>query len=122
MIRVAGVVLPSKKHIKIALLSVFGIGLTRSLQICKQINLDPTTKVSELTEEAIKLIQQAVASFQVEGDLRRKISMDIKRLKDIKCYRGLRHRRRLPVRGQRTKTNARTAKGRKKGSKKGETK
>lgn len=116
MIRVAGVILPPKKHIRIALLSVFGIGLTRSLQICKSIGLDPSTKVSELTDQIIKSIQQAVSDFQVEGDLRRKISMDIKRLKDIKCYRGLRHRRRLPVRGQRTKTNARTAKGRKKGS------
>ncbi len=116
MIRVAGVILPPKKHIKIALLSVFGIGLTRALQVCKKIGLDPSTKVSELTEQAIKSIQQAVAEFQVEGDLRRKVSMDIKRLKDIKCYRGLRHRRRLPVRGQRTKTNARTAKGRKRGA------
>ena len=115
MIRVAGVVLPPKKHIRIALLSIFGIGLTRALEICKQIGLDPTIKVSELTDDAIKSIQQAVATFQVEGDLRRKVSMDIKRLKDIKCYRGLRHRRRLPVRGQRTKTNARTAKGRKRG-------
>jgi small subunit ribosomal protein S13 len=118
MIRVAGVILPPKKHIKIALLSVFGIGLTRSLQICQKIGLNPSTKVAELTEQAIKSIQQAVSEFQVEGDLRRKISMDIKRLKDIKCYRGLRHRRRLPVRGQRTKTNARTAKGRKKGAEK----
>lgn len=118
MIRVAGVILPPKKHIKIALLSIFGIGLTRALEICKNIGLDPSTKVSELTEQAVKAIQQAVASFQVEGDLRRKVSMDIKRLKDIKCYRGLRHRRRLPVRGQRTKTNARTAKGRKKSSEK----
>jgi small subunit ribosomal protein S13 len=116
MIRVAGVILPPKKHIKIALLSVFGIGLTRALQVCKKIGLDPSTKVSELTEQAIKSIQQAVAEFQVEGDLRRKVSMDIKRLKDIKCYRGLRHRRRLPVRGKRTKTNARTAKGRKRGA------
>ncbi len=116
MIRVAGVILPPKKHIKIALLSVFGIGLTRALQICQKINLNPATKVSELTEQAIKSIQQAVSEFQVEGDLRRKVSMDIKRLKDIKCYRGLRHRRRLPVRGQRTKTNARTAKGHKRGA------
>ena len=118
MIRVAGVILPPKKHIKIALLSIFGVGLTRALHICNQIGLDPTTKVSDLTEQAVKAIQQAVSGFQVEGDLRRKISMDIKRLKDIKCYRGLRHRRRLPVRGQRTKTNARTAKGRKKSSEK----
>lgn len=118
MIRVAGVILPPKKHIKIALLSVFGIGLTRALQICQKIGLNPSTKVSDLTEQAIKSIQQVVAEFQVEGDLRRKISMDIKRLKDIKCYRGLRHRRRLPVRGQRTKTNARTAKGHKRGTEK----
>jgi len=116
MIRVAGVILPPKKHIKIALLSIFGIGITRALQICNNIGLEPTTKVSDLTEQAIKLIQQAVAEFQVEGDLRRKVSMDIKRLKDIKCYRGLRHRRRLPVHGQRTRTNASTVKGRRKGT------
>lgn len=116
MIRVAGVILPPKKHIRIALMNIFGIGLTRSLKICQNIGLDPAIKVSDLSEQNIKSIQQAVSEYQVEGDLRRKVSMDIKRLKDIKCYRGLRHRRRLPVRGQRTKTNARTAKGRKKSS------
>ena len=116
MIRVAGVILPNKKHIKIALLSIFGIGLTRAMEICQKIGIDPATKVSDLTEQAVKSIQQIVSEFQVEGDLRRKVAMDLKRLKDIKCYRGIRHRRRLPVRGQRTRTNARTAKGRKRGS------
>ncbi|MGD0465652.1 MAG: 30S ribosomal protein S13 [Gammaproteobacteria bacterium] len=116
MIRVAGVILPHKKHIRIALLSIFGIGLTRAMEICRKIGVDPTTKVSDLTEQAVKAIQQIVSEFQVEGDLRRKVAMDLKRLKDIKCYRGIRHRRRLPVRGQRTRTNARTAKGRKRGS------
>ncbi len=116
MIRVAGVILPNKKHIKIALLSIFGIGLTRAMEICQKIGIDPATKVSDLTEQAVKSIQQVVSEFQVEGDLRRKVAMDLKRLKDIKCYRGIRHRRRLPVRGQRTRTNARTAKGRKRGS------
>ncbi len=118
MIRVSGVILPPKKHIKIALLSIFGIGLTRAMEICKKINIDPSTKVSNLTEQAVKAIQQAITEFQVEGDLRRKVAMDLKRLKDIKCYRGIRHRRRLPVRGQRTRTNARTSKGRKRGSEK----
>lgn len=116
MIRVSGVILPHKKHIKVALLSVFGIGITRAAQICQKVEVNPSTKVSDLTEQEVKAIQHAVSEFQVEGDLRRKVAMDLKRLKDIKCYRGMRHRRRLPVRGQRTRTNARTAKGRKRGS------
>ena len=116
MIRVAGVILPHKKHIKVALLSIFGIGLTRAMEVCQKIGVNPATKVSDLTEQTVKAIQQVVSELQVEGDLRRKVAMDLKRLKDIKCYRGIRHRRRLPVRGQRTRTNARTAKGRKRGS------
>lgn len=118
MIRVSGIILPHKKHIRIALRSIFGVGATKSIQICQKININPATKVSDLTEQEVKAIQQAVNEFQVEGELRRKIAMDLKRLKDIKCYRGIRHRRRLPVRGQRTRTNARTAKGRKRGSEK----
>lgn len=116
MIRVAGVVLPPKKHIHVALrTSVFGIGPTRALQICKELNIDPTTKVSDITESVATAIAKVVEGFEVEGDLRRRIAMNIKRLQDIKCYRGIRHRRRLPVRGQRTKTNARTRKGKKTG-------
>ena len=80
MIRVAGVILPNKKHIKIALLSIFGIGLTRAMEICQKIGIDPATKVSDLTEQAVKSIQQIVSEFQVEGDLRRKVAMDLKRL------------------------------------------
>jgi small subunit ribosomal protein S13 len=118
MIRVSGVILPPKKHIRIALLSIFGIGITKSVLICNKAGINPSTKVADLTEQEVKAIQQAVSDFQVEGDLRRKVAMDLKRLKDIKCYRGIRLRRRLPVRGQRTRTNARTAKGRKRGSEK----
>lgn len=118
MIRVSGVILPHKKHICIALLSIFGIGKTKSKEICNRININPETKVSDLTEQEVKAIQLAVGEIQVEGELRRKVAMDLKRLKDIKCYRGIRHRRRLPVRGQRTRTNARTAKGRKRGAEK----
>jgi len=118
MIRVSGVILPHKKHINIALLSIFGVGKTKSNEICNKVNISPTTKVADLTEQEVKAIQHAVGELQVEGELRRKIAMDLKRLKDIKCYRGIRHRRRLPVRGQRTRTNARTAKGRKRGAEK----
>jgi len=113
MIRIAGVILPQNKHISIALRSIYGIGLTRSLQICEKVGVEPSVKVSEVEEDIAALIQKAVQEFEIEGDLRRRIAMNIKRLRDIKCYRGLRHRMGLPVRGQRTKTNARTRKGKK---------
>lgn len=113
-IRVAGVILPPNKHIRIALRSVFGIGAHRAELICQKIGVDPSAKVVDLKDEYASLIQDAVNEFEVEGDLRRRVAMDIKRLIDIKCYRGLRHKRGLPVRGQRTRTNARTRKGRKK--------
>ncbi len=112
-IRVSGVILPPHKHIRIALRSVYGIGNFRSLAICAKVGVNPATKVNELKEEYAPLIQEAVNQYEVEGDLRRRVAMDIKRLVDIKCYRGLRHKKGLPVRGQRTKTNARTRKGRK---------
>lgn len=113
MIRVAGVILPHNKHISIALRSVYGIGRTRALQICEKVGIKPSLKVSDISEDIATLIQKAVQEFEIEGDLRRRIAMNIKRLRDIKCYRGLRHRVGLPVRGQRTKTNARTRKGKK---------
>ncbi len=113
MIRISGVILPPSKHISIALRSVYGVGKTRALQICKEAGINPAAKVSELAEDVTTAIQKVVNEFEVEGDLRRRIAMNIKRLRDIKCYRGMRHRLGLPVRGQRTKTNSRTRKGRK---------
>lgn len=119
MIRVSGVILPPNKHIVIALESVFGIGPARALQICKAVGVETSVKVSDLKDDVVTLIQRAAAEFEVEGDLRRRIAINIKRLRDIKCYRGLRHRMGLPVHGQRTRTNARTRKGKKKGNKGG---
>jgi small subunit ribosomal protein S13 len=113
MIRIAGVILPNK-HISIALRSIYGIGRTRSLEICKKVGIEPSIKVSDISEDVAALLQKVVQEFEIEGDLRRRIAMNIKRLRDIKCYRGLRHRVGLPVRGQRTRTNARTRKGKKK--------
>src|SRR5215467_619672 len=113
-IRVSGVILPPNKHIRIALRSIYGVGNPRALAICAKIGVDPATRVVDLKDEYTSLIQEAVNQYEVEGDLRRRVAMDIKRLGDIKCYRGLRHKRGLPVRGQRTRTNARTRKGRKK--------
>lgn len=113
MIRVSGVILPPNKHVGIALRSIYGIGRTRALLICEGAGVEPSVKVSDLQDDVVTLIQKTVAEFEVEGDLRRRIAMNIKRLRDIKCYRGLRHRMGLPVRGQRTKTNARTRKGKK---------
>lgn len=115
-IRISGVIIPQHKHIRIALQSVFGIGSHRANEICKKVGIDPSIKVVDLKDEYTVSIQDAVNEYEVEGDLRRRIAMDIKRLGDIKCYRGLRHKRGLPVRGQRTKTNARTRKGRKRQS------
>lgn len=115
-IRISGVILPPNKHIRIALRSVYGIGNTRALAICKKIGIEPSTKVVDLKDDYTAVLQDAINEYEVEGDLRRRVAMDIKRLGDIKCYRGLRHKRGLPVRGQRTKTNARTRKGRKRQS------
>ena len=111
MIRVSGVIMPPNKHVVIALQSIFGIGRTRAIQICTAVGVEPSVKISALDEDTVTSIQKAVTDFEVEGDLRRRIAINIKRLRDIKCYRGLRHRRGLPVRGQRTHTNARTRKG-----------
>ena len=111
MARIAGINIPTDKHIVIALQSIFGIGQTRSKLICETLKLEPSTKVSELTEDQLESIRVAVSKYEVEGDLRREVSMNIKRLRDLGCYRGIRHRKSLPLRGQRTKTNARTRKG-----------
>lgn len=111
MARIAGVNIPVHKHTAIGLTSIYGIGKTRAIEICQSCDLDPSVKIKDLTEEQVEVLRGAVAKFTVEGDLRRVISMDIKRLMDLGCYRGRRHRRSLPLRGQRTKTNARTRKG-----------
>ena len=112
MARIAGVDLPRKKRIEIGMTYIYGIGRTTSQNILSRINLDPNTKTDDLTEEQINDIRKAIDSdCKVEGELRTQISMNIKRLMDLGCYRGLRHRKSLPVRGQRTSTNARTRKG-----------
>jgi small subunit ribosomal protein S13 len=110
--RIAGVDLPRKKRIEIGLTYIYGIGKTTSQRILSGLSIDPGTKTDDLTEEQINNIRKAIDSeFKVEGELRTEISMNIKRLMDLGCYRGLRHRKSLPVRGQRTSTNARTRKG-----------
>ena len=114
MARIAGVNIPENKHVEISLTHIFGIGRTTAQTISKELKIDYTRKISELTEDEIELIRSSVAKINVEGDLRREISTNIKRLMDLKSYRGVRHRRKLPTRGQRTKTNARTRKGAKK--------
>jgi len=112
MARIAGVDLPRRKHILHALPYLYGIGQSLSAQICRKADVDPTKKVDELTDAEVKRVRDTIDSdFLVEGDLRREVQMNIKRLMDLGCYRGLRHRRGLPVRGQRTHTNARTRKG-----------
>jgi small subunit ribosomal protein S13 len=112
--RIAGINIPLNKHIVIALTSIYGIGDSRAQQICAAAGIDPTTPVKDLAEPEVAKLRTAVDQFEVEGDLRREISMNIKRLMDLGCYRGIRHRRGLPLRGQRTRTNARTRKGPKK--------
>ncbi|MFT7559941.1 MAG: small subunit ribosomal protein S13 [Flavobacteriales bacterium] len=111
MARIAGVNVPDNKHAVISLTYVFGIGRTTSKQICAAAGIEETAKISSLSEAQVDAIRNEVAKFTVEGDLRREVSMNIKRLMDLGTYRGLRHRRNLPLRGQRTKTNARTRKG-----------
>lgn len=111
MARIVGVDLPRDKRVEIALTYIFGIGRAQSLKILSQTNIDKNTRVRDLTEEEVNQLREIIRGMQTEGDLRREISLNIKRLIEIGCYRGLRHRRGLPVRGQRTKTNARTRKG-----------
>ena len=117
MARIAGVDLPRNKHANIALTYIYGIGNSRAARILDQANVDPMKKVSDLSEEEVNRIRQVIeAEGLVEGDLRKEVSMNIKRLIEIGSYRGFRHRRNLPVRGQRTHTNARTRKGPRKGT------
>ncbi|HYE37131.1 30S ribosomal protein S13 [Methylocaldum sp.] len=111
MARIAGVNIPDHKHLVISLTAIYGVGRSRAALICENAGLSPSIKVKELGEGDIERIREEVAKFVVEGDLRRESAMNIKRLMDLGCYRGMRHRRGLPVRGQRTRTNARTRKG-----------
>ena len=112
MARISGVDLPREKRVEIGLTYIYGIGVTSSNRILSQAGVDPNTRVKDLTDDEVKKIAEVIAETQVvEGDLRRQIAMDIKRLTEIGCYRGIRHRKGLPVRGQKTNTNARTRKG-----------
>ena len=111
MARIAGVNVPENKHLEIALTHIYGIGKKTAQDICTNLKLDYSKKISDLSEEQIEKIRTAITEFTVEGDLRRSVSTNIKRLMDLGTLRGIRHRKRLPVRGQRTKTNARTRKG-----------
>ena len=111
MARIAGVNIPNHKHTEIALTAIYGIGRSRAQKICDTAGITRSAKIKDLTEEQMDRLREEVGKFTVEGDLRREITMNIKRLMDLGSYRGVRHRRGLPVRGQRTKTNARTRKG-----------
>ena len=111
MARIAGVDLPREKRVEIGLTYIYGIGLSTSQKILKEAGVNPDTRVKDLTGEQEQAIRKAMEGITVEGDLRREVALNIKRLTEIGCYRGLRHRKSLPVRGQRTKTNARTRKG-----------
>jgi small subunit ribosomal protein S13 len=116
--RIAGINIPDNKHAVISLTYVYGIGKTRSKSILAAVGIEESTKIASLTDAQLDTLRDEVAKYTVEGDLRREITLNIKRLMDLGCYRGLRHRRSLPVRGQRTKTNARTRKGPRKAIKK----
>jgi small subunit ribosomal protein S13 len=111
MARIAGINIPMNKHVWVGLTHIFGVGRSRAHAACDAAGVNPATKVKDLTEVEVNALRSAVAKFAVEGDLRREVSMNIKRLMDLGTWRGLRHRRGLPVRGQRTRTNARTRKG-----------
>jgi len=111
MARIAGINVADHKHAEIALTAIYGIGRQTAKAICAQVGIQTTDKLKDLSEEQVESIRKVIASMTVEGDLRREVSMNIKRLMDLGCYRGIRHRRGLPLRGQRTRTNARTRKG-----------
>ena len=111
MARIAGVDLPREKRVEIGLTYIYGIGLTSSQKILEKAKVNPDIRVKDLTDDQVQAIRNAMEGYTVEGDLRREVALNIKRLTEIGCYRGMRHRRGLPVRGQRTKTNARTRKG-----------
>jgi small subunit ribosomal protein S13 len=111
MARIAGINIPMNKHVGIGLTHIFGIGRARAIESCAAAGVDPTTKVKDLTEAEVTALRAQLSRYPVEGDLRREVSMNIKRLMDLGTWRGMRHRKGLPVRGQRTRTNARTRKG-----------
>jgi small subunit ribosomal protein S13 len=111
MARIAGINIPMNKHIVVGLTHIFGIGRSRAADICTGARVKPETKVKDLTDAEVSELRAQIAKITVEGDLRREVSMNIKRLMDLGCYRGIRHRKGLPMRGQRTRTNARTRKG-----------
>ena len=111
MARIAGINIPMNKHIGIGLTHIFGIGKSRAIDTCAAASVDPTTKVKDLTEAEVTALRAQLSRYPLEGDLRREVSMNIKRLMDLGTWRGMRHRKGLPVRGQRTRTNARTRKG-----------
>jgi small subunit ribosomal protein S13 len=111
MARIAGINIPMNKHVVIGLTSIYGVGRTQAKKACELAGVAPTTLVKDLTDAEVTALRSQVGKLTVEGDLRREVSMNIKRLMDLGCYRGIRHRRGLPLRGQRTRTNARTRKG-----------
>jgi small subunit ribosomal protein S13 len=111
MARIAGINIPMNKHVWVGLTSIYGIGRSQALVACEAAGVKPDTKVKDLTEPEVAGLRSAIARLPVEGDLRREVSMNIKRLMDLGCYRGIRHRKGLPMHGQRTRTNARTRKG-----------
>ena len=111
MARLAGINIPDNKHAVISLTYIFGIGRTTARKLCAQTGVSPSAKVSDLTEGELDLLRTEISNLPVEGDLRREVQLNVKRLLDLGCYRGIRHRRNLPLKGQRTKTNARTRKG-----------
>ena len=111
MARIAGINIPGHKHAVISLRAIYGIGRSTALEVCQTAGIEPSAKINDLTEAQLEELRQAIAKMPVEGDLRREVSMNIKRLMDLGTYRGIRHRRGLPLRGQRTRTNARTRKG-----------
>jgi small subunit ribosomal protein S13 len=111
MARIAGINIPMNKHVWVGLTHIYGVGNARAKAVCEAAGVNPHSKVKDLTEPEVNAIRSQIAKFAVEGDLRREVSMNIKRLMDLGSYRGIRHRRGLPVRGQRTRTNARTRKG-----------
>ena len=115
MARIAGVNIPNHQHAEIALTAIYGIGRPRARQICEAAGVGMSTKIKDLSDAQMDRLRELVGRYTVEGDLRREVTMSIKRLMDLGCYRGVRHRKGLPVRGQRTRTNARTRKGPKKG-------
>lgn len=114
MARISGIDLPREKRVEIGLTYIYGIGKPRSNEILEKANINKNTRIKDLTEEEVAALRSIISEYTVEGDLRREIALDIKRLREINCYRGLRHKKGLPVRGQNTKNNARTRKGPKK--------